>query len=35
MKEKAGQRPRSIVLKVWRGIYSLFVELQPAWNSNP
>jgi hypothetical protein len=33
MNDVTSQRPESVVLRVLRGPYTLFVELEPRWDS--
>ena len=35
MKEIAAAKPRSVVMKVLRGVHTLYLELEPNWTTNP
>ncbi|MBI5095042.1 MAG: PDZ domain-containing protein [Candidatus Hydrogenedentes bacterium] len=35
MKEIAAAKPRSVVLRVLRGVHTLFLELEPNWSTSP
>jgi hypothetical protein len=35
MKEIAAAKPRSVVMRVLRGVHTIFLELEPNWSTNP